>query len=420
MFIQWQRFTTKPLRRASWNCFLTALRAGFFVRCLVCLSLIFACATLAPMNRRPENRTSRTRPRRIGVVTGGGDCPGLNAVIRAVVKGALRRGWEVYGIERGFEGLLHKSRVQRLDALDVRGIAHLGGTILGTTNRGNPFQFPVRKRGQTTLVDLSDKVVTHFHRLKLESLVCIGGDGTLRIASGLAKKGLPIIGVPKTIDNDLAATELTFGFNTAVTTATEAIDKLHATAASHERVLVVEVMGRYAGWIALYSGVAGGADVILMPEIPFTLEAVVRKIHDRWRIHRNFAIVVVAEGAKLRGGQMFLEKQEPGREPKLCGIAEYLADEIQRMTRHETRWLVLGHLQRGGQPTTSDRLLSTRFGAAAVRAIERGEKNVMVALQSAKIVTVPLEKAVSKMKSVPLDSDIILSARELGISFGDD
>ncbi|MFN7947106.1 MAG: ATP-dependent 6-phosphofructokinase [Blastocatellia bacterium] len=372
------------------------------------------------MNSRPEIRTANTRPRRIGVVTGGGDCPGLNAVIRAVVKGAISRGWEVYGIERGFEGLLHKSRVQRLDALDVRGIAHVGGTILGTTNRGNPFQFPVEKRGQTTLVDLSDKVVAHFHRLKLESLVCIGGDGTLRIASGLAKKGLPVIGVPKTIDNDLAATELTFGFNTAVTTATEAIDKLHATAESHERVLVVEVMGRYAGWIALYSGVAGGADVILMPEIPFTLEAVAHKIHERWRIHRNFAIVVVAEGAKLRGGQMFLEKQEPGREPKLCGIAEYLSDEIQRLTGHETRWLVLGHLQRGGQPTTSDRLLATRFGAAAVRAIERGEKNVMVALQSAKIVTVPLEKAVSKMKSVPLDSDIITSARELGISFGDE
>jgi 6-phosphofructokinase 1 len=372
------------------------------------------------MNAKVRASTLNSKPRRIGVVTGGGDCPGLNAVIRAVVKGAVSRGWEVYGIERGFEGLLHKSRVQRLDALDVRGIAHLGGTILGTTNRGNPFQFPVEKRGQNILVDLSDKVVAQFHKLKLESLVCIGGDGTLRIANGLAKKGIPIVGVPKTIDNDLAATELTFGFNTAVTTATEAIDKLHATAESHERVLVVEVMGRYAGWIALYSGVAGGADVILMPEIPFTLEAVAHKIRDRWRSHRNFAIVVVAEGAKPAGGQMFFRKQEPGREPKLCGIAEYVAENIQQMTGHETRWLVLGHLQRGGQPTTSDRLLSTRFGAAAVRAIERSEKNVMVALQAAKIVTVPLEKAVSKMKSVPLDSDIILSARELGISFGDD
>jgi 6-phosphofructokinase 1 len=362
----------------------------------------------------------KSRPKRIGVVTGGGDCPGLNAVIRAVVRSAINRGWEVYGIERGFEGLLHRERIQRLDIGDVRGILHIGGTILGTTNRGNPFQMPVKRRSQVVLVDLSDKVVAAFARLKLDALITIGGDGTLKIANELAKKGVPIIGVPKTIDNDLAATELTFGFNTAVTTATDAIDKLHATAESHERVMVVEVMGRYAGWIALYSGVAGGADVILIPEIAFTLEAVARKIQDRWRRRRNFAIVVAAEGAKLVGGQMFLKSQEVGREPRLGGIAEYLAEEIQRLTGHEARALVLGHLQRGGQPTTSDRLLATRFGAAAVRAVERGERNCMVALRSARIVTVPLERAVSEMKSVPLDSDIILSARELGISFGDD
>ena len=365
-------------------------------------------------------RQAKGRPRRIGVVTGGGDSPGLNAVIRAVVMSALNRGWEVYGIEDGFEGLLHKSRVQRLDALDVRGILHIGGTILGTSNRGNPFQKKVTRRGKTTLVDISDKVVASFHRLKLEALVTIGGDGTLRIASELAKKGIPIIGVPKTIDNDLAATELTFGFNTAVTTATDAIDKLHATAESHDRVMVVELMGRYAGWITLYAGVAGGADVILIPEIPFTLEAVARKIQERWRRRRTFAIVVAAEGAKPAGGELFAKSQGVGREPLLGGIAEYLATHIQRLTGHETRSLVLGHLQRGGQPTTSDRLLSTRFGAAAVRAVERGERNVMVAYRSAKIVTVPLEKAISKMKSCPLDSDIILSARELGISFGDD
>jgi 6-phosphofructokinase 1 len=384
------------------------------------LSLIVACATFAPTKDKTRVAQAKSKSKRIGVVTGGGDCPGLNAVIRAVVLSSISRGWEVYGIERGFEGLLHKSRVQRLDALDVRGIAHLGGTILGTTNRGNPFQFPVERRGKTELVDLSDKVVAEFHRLKLEALVCIGGDGTLRIASGLAKKGVPIIGVPKTIDNDLAVTELTFGFNTAVTTATEAIDKLHATAESHERVMVVEVMGRYAGWIALYSGVAGGADAILIPEIPFALTSVAEKVRERWRRRRNFAIIVAAEGAKAAGGQMFYKQQEPGREPKLCGVGEYVADEIQRLTGHETRWLVLGHLQRGGQPTTSDRLLSTRFGTAAVRAIERGEKNVMVALRSSRIITVPLERAISEMKSVPLGSDIITSARELGISFGDD
>lgn len=371
------------------------------------------------MDKKSRSARQKNQARRIGVVTGGGDCPGLNAVIRAVVKGSISRGWEVYGIKRGFEGLLHKHRVVRLDALDVRGIAHIGGTILGTTNRGNPFQFPVRSGGKVTLVDLSDRVVAQFHKLKLDSLVCIGGDGTLRIASELSAKGIPVIGVPKTIDNDLAATELTFGFHTAVTTATDAIDKLHATAESHERVMVVELMGRYAGWISLYAGVAGGADVILLPEIPFTLAGIVRKIHERWKRKRNFAIVVVAEGAKPKDGHLFYKDQGPGREPKLCGIGEYLTNEIEQMTRHETRCLVLGHLQRGGQPTTSDRLLATRFGAAAVRAIERGEKNVMVALQSARIVTVPLARAIREMKAVPTDSDIILAARELGISFGD-
>jgi len=367
-----------------------------------------------------NKRKADSRPRRIGVMTGGGDCPGLNAVIRAVVKGALNRGWEIYGIEDGFEGLLHKDHVRPLDSLDVRGILHTGGTILGTSNRGNPFQLKIKQNGKTALADVSDQVVRRFRQLKLEALVVIGGDGTLRIASQLAEKGIPVVGVPKTIDNDLAATELTFGFNTAVTTATEAIDKLHATAESHERVMVVEVMGHYAGWIALYSGVAGGADVILMPEIPFTLEAIAHKIHDRWRHRRNFAIVVAAEGAKPVGGEMFFKAREAGREPRLGGIAEYLAQEIQRLTGHESRSLVLGHLQRGGQPTTSDRLLATRFGAAAVRAIECGERNCMVAYRSAKITTVSLARAVSEMKSVPLDSDIILSARELGISFGDE
>lgn len=380
------------------------------------------------VSAKTKNETVRTkietaaggRPKRIAVVTGGGDCPGLNAVIRAVVIGALNRGWEVYGLERGFDALLEDHRIRRMDAGEVRGIAHLGGTILGTTNRGNPFKFLVTRRGKQVLTDISDQIVRRFQRLKFDALVTIGGDGTLRIANELAEKGIPVVGVPKTIDNDLAATEVTFGFNTAVTTATDAIDKLHATAESHERVMVVEVMGRYAGWIALYAGVAGGADVILIPEIPFTLDAVARKIFSRWRHQRRFAIVVVAEGAKLAGGQLFAKPQEPGREPLLCGAAEYLAEEIQRLTGKETRALVLGHLQRGGQPTTSDRLLSTRFGAAAVRAIERGERNVMVALRSNRIVTVPLERAISEMKAVPLDSDILQSARDLGIAFGDE
>lgn len=362
----------------------------------------------------------KTKQKRIALVTGGGDCPGLNAVIRAVVKGALNHGWEVYGIERGFEGLLHKERVRQLDAADVRGIAHLGGTILGTTNRGNPFEFTLKKRGKETIVDLSPQIVDRFFDLGLEALVTIGGDGTLKIARRLAEMGIPIIGVPKTIDNDLAATEVSFGFNTAVTTATEAIDKLHATAKSHERVMVVELMGHYSGWIALYAGIAGGADVILIPEIPFTLEAVARKIQDRWRRQRRFAIVVVAEGARFAGGDHFMKTRETGDTIRLGGIAEFVAREIHRLTKRETRSLVLGHLQRGGQPTTTDRLLATRFGAAAVRAIERGEQNVMMALQSQKIITVPLEQAIKETKFVPLDSDIVLSARDLGISFGDD
>jgi ATP-dependent phosphofructokinase / diphosphate-dependent phosphofructokinase len=359
------------------------------------------------------------KQKRIAVVTGGGDCPGLNAVIRSVVKGALNHGWEIYGIERGFEGLLHKEQVRKLDAGDVRGIGHLGGTILGTTNRGNPFEFTVRKQGKDVTVDLSAQIVERFQDLGLDALVTIGGDGTLKLANQLAALGIPIIGVPKTIDNDLAATEVSFGFNTAVTTATEAIDKLHATAQSHERVMVVELMGHYSGWIALYAGIAGGADVILIPEIPFDLKVIARKIQDRWRRQRRFAIVVAAEGAKPAGGEHFMTLRETGHE-RLGGVAEFVAKEIHRLTERETRSLVLGHLQRGGQPTTIDRLLATRFGTAAVRAIEAGEKNVMLALKSSKIVSVPLAQAIKETKFVPLDSDIVLSARDLGISFGDE
>ena len=362
-----------------------------------------------------------TQPKRIGVVTGGGDCPGLNAVIRAVVIGAINCGWEVFGIEKGFEGLLHPERVHLLNAQDVRGILYRGGTILGTTNRGNPFKHIITESGQTAETDLSNDIVAAFHHLNLEALVVIGGDGTLTIANQLSEKGIPIIGVPKTIDNDLMATEMTFGFSTAVTTATDAIDKLHATAESHERVMIVEVMGRNAGWIALYSGVAGGADVILIPEIPYRLEAIAEKLHDRWRRKRNFAIIVAAEGAIEGSGEPFY--QEPlvaGQSPKLGGIAEHLAKTLGQMTGYETRSLVLGHLQRGGQPTPADRLLATRFGAAAIRALQRGERDVMVAYQSSTIISVPLKTAIEHRKQVPLDYDVIQTARDLGTSFGDD
>jgi 6-phosphofructokinase 1 len=361
-----------------------------------------------------------TSKRRIGVVTGGGDCPGLNAVIRAVVLGAVNRGWEVYGIERGFEGLLAEDGVKRLDRPSVKGILHTGGTILGTSNRGNPFSLKREEGGEVVFVDVSRQLVDQFHALGLESLVVIGGDGTLTIASQLAELGVPVVGVPKTIDNDLMATEVTFGFHTALVTATDAIDKIHATAESHERVMLVEVMGRYSGWIALYSGLAGGADVILLPEIPYRMESIVEKIRDRWRRRRNFAIVVVSEGAMPIGGDRVYKAREVGREPRLGGIAEQIAGELEAATGHETRALVLGHLQRGGQPTPTDRILATRFGAAAVRAIENGEKNVMVAIQSNRIVTVPLQEAIVNRKQVPLDSDVIISAREIGVSFGDE
>jgi 6-phosphofructokinase 1 len=367
-----------------------------------------------------QDRNAASARIRIGVVTGGGDCPGLNAVIRAVVISALNRGWEVFGIERGFEGLLHPERVHLLNTQDVRGIIYRGGTILGTTNRGNPFRLKVTESGETKELDVSDDVVTAFHGLGLNALVVIGGDGTLTIANYLSKKGIPVVGVPKTIDNDLMATEMTFGFSTAVTTATDAIDKLHATAESHERVMIVEVMGRNAGWIALYSGMAGGADVILIPEIPYRLEVIAEKLHDRWRRKRNFAIVVAAEGAREVGGELIYQPRLKDEAPRLGGIADHLAKDLGVLTSYETRSLVLGHLQRGGQPTPGDRLLATRFGAAAVRAIAHGERNVMVAHQASTIITVPLESAVQERKLVPTDYDVILSARELGISFGDE
>src|SRR5262245_30257515 len=368
-----------------------------------------------------EHRNIIPPQKRIGVVTGGGDCPGLNAVIRAVVISAINRGWHVFGIERGFEGFLYPDRIYRLDDRSVRGIIHRGGTILGTSNRGNPFNLQIVENGETRMVDVSDRVVAQFHALGLEGLVVIGGDGTLKIAHDLTKKGIPVIGVPKTIDNDLMATELTFGFSTAIATATDAIDKVHATAESHERVMIVEVMGHFAGWIALYSGISGGADVILIPEIPYDLAPIKRKLDARWKARRNFAIIVAAEGARPIGGEMIFRAPGAGAgAPRLGGIADQLAEDLHNYTGYETRSLTLGHLQRGGQPTPPDRLLATRFGAAAVRSIERGEKDVMVAYRAARIVTVPLETAISNTKYVPLDSDIIMTARELGISFGDE
>lgn len=357
---------------------------------------------------------------RIAINTGGGDAPGLNAVIRSIVLSSLRRGWEVLGIHKGYEGLLDTSKIIQLDRDSVRGITHIGGTILGTTNKGNPFEYPTKMPGgELALVDRSDDVVEAFKRLRIDGLIAIGGDGSMKIASQFAAKGLPIVGVPKTIDNDLSGTVATFGFDTAVTVATEAIDRLHSTAQAHERVMVVEVMGRYAGWIALHSGVAATADVILIPEIPFDMESVCDKINDREARGRRFSIVVVAEGATPVGGEMVVKNHEMGREVQLGGIAEHVAKGIEQGTEKETRTVVLGHIQRGGTPTTRDRLLALRFGAAAVRLVAEGKFNHMVALDPPTVRAVPLEVATRRLKTVPLDSDTVLTARDLGISFGD-
>ncbi len=358
--------------------------------------------------------------RKIAINTGGGDAPGLNAVIRAVTLAALRQGWEVWGIRHGYRGLVDLDQMVQLTADHVRGITHLGGTILGTANRGNPFEYPVKTAEGTGIIDISDTVVENFHRLGLDVLICIGGDGSLTIAQNFIAKGIPMIGVPKTIDNDLSGTVITFGFDTAVTTATDAIDKLHSTAESHERVMVVEVMGRYAGWIALNSGISGSADVILIPEIPFDIERVCDKIRRREAAGRHFAIVVCAEGAHPSDRDVMTKgPKEPGREILLGGIAQFVADEISKRTGKETRALVLGHLQRGGSPTTFDRLLGLRFGAAAIRCLLEGKINVMVALDPPRVKTIPIAEALIR-KTVPLDCDTVLTARSLGISFGDE
>lgn len=358
---------------------------------------------------------------RIAVNTGGGDAPGLNAVIRAVTIAATRLGWEVWGIREGYGGLLDMPSSEGLMPLTydkVRGITHIGGTILGTTNRGNPFEWPAPGGGKK---DRSGEVLERFREEGFDALVAIGGDGSLKIAHGLHQKGLRVVGVPKTIDNDLAATVVTFGFDTAVTTATEALGKLMSTAESHRRVFVVELMGRYAGWIALNSGVASSCDAILIPEIPYDIESVCRMIREREQTGRHYAIIVAAEGAKPKGGAMTTKgRGEAGRqEPVLGGVADRVAQEITERTGKETRTLVLGHLQRGGTPTSFDRLVALRFGVAAVRALADGADDVMVALDPPTVLTVPLEEAISRTKTVPTTCDTILAARALGICLGD-
>jgi len=359
--------------------------------------------------------------RTIAILTGGGDCPGLNAVIRGVVRSAvLSRGWRVIGIEDGFDGLVGEPRWRELTLDSVRGILPRGGTILGTSNRGNPLAYPVEENGTTRLIDVSADVVGNFQSLGADALIAVGGDGTLKIARALQEKGIPMVGVPKTIDNDLRGTDVTFGYNTAVGIVTEALDRLHTTAESHHRVMVVEVMGRDAGWIALESGLAGSADVILIPEIPFDLDAVCEAIQQRKIRGSKFSIVVAAEGAFPFAGQKVVrvsEAENRGVE-RLGGIGAFVADEIARRMQVETRVVVLGHVQRGGTPSPFDRILGSRFGVKAVELIEQGRYGRMVSLQGRLVCDVDIVDAVDSLNRVEPDGDLVRAAEALGIMLG--
>jgi ATP-dependent phosphofructokinase / diphosphate-dependent phosphofructokinase len=362
--------------------------------------------------------------RRIAINTGGGDAPGLNAVIRSVALSALNRGWDVLGIRRGYEGIMTDAAdgIIQLDRAAVRGIAHLGGTILGTTNRGDPFKYPGMVDGKMVPTDLSPKVVERFKSLGIDALVALGGDGSMTIARKLMERGLPrVIGVPKTIDNDLKGTDVTFGFETAVTTTTDALDKLHSTAQAHRRVMVVEVMGRHAGWIALHAGIAGGADVILIPEMPYSLDLVCEKIRNRYETGSEFAIVVISEGAKEQGGDALfkLGKDEFKEHAVLGGIGEQLARQIEARTGCEARSVVLGHLQRGGSPVAFDRLLAQRMGCAAVRYLANTDLSGMIAQVGDQTRLIPLEEVVGGTRGVEVDGDTVETGRDLGICFGD-
>jgi 6-phosphofructokinase 1 len=357
----------------------------------------------------------------IGVLTGGGDCPGLNAVIRAVVKTAITEyGWDAVGVLDGFEGLIEK-RAVRLHSRDVSGILTRGGTILGTSNTADPFAWRAPGRRRSAPRDVSARALRNARSLGLDALVCIGGDGTMTIAKGLHALGLPLVGVPKTIDNDLAGTDVTFGFDSAVQTVSDALDRLHSTAMSHHRVLVVETMGRYAGWLALSGGIAGGGDVILIPEIPYRIESVCAAVVRRERSGRRFSIVVAAEGAVPRGGTMVVGRRVEGSpDPvRLGGVGAVVASMIEERTGLETRSVVLGHLQRGGTPTAFDRLLATRFGSEAARLVASGGFGRMVCLKGPDVRSIPIAKAVRGRRTVPPRHPLIRVGRGLGTCFGD-
>ena len=357
---------------------------------------------------------------RIGIVTGGGDCPGLNAVIRAVAKAAAKRGWETIGFLGGYEGILDPQQYVQLDYQKLGSLLTRGGTILGTANRGR-FSAKVG-HGETRRVpqELIDGVKSGMEKLNIRGLVSIGGDGSLSIGQQLFEGGVPLVGVPKTIDNDLEGTAMTFGFDSAVACATDALDRLHTTAESHNRVMVLEVMGRYAGWIAIYAGVAGGADVILIPEIPFTYDSICAKIWERERAGKHFTLIIVAEGARETGGAFVTAADQPAnREARLGGIAGVVAAEIEKRTGKEARACVLGHLQRGGSPTNFDRALCSIFGAEAVELLAAGKYGYMVAYQGSQVGSVPITEAVGRLKTVPPAGGLARTARALGVCLGD-
>ncbi len=359
--------------------------------------------------------------KRIGILTSGGDCPGLNAVIRGVTKPALRNfNMEVLGIEDGFEGFV-EGRARLLTDEDVSGIISIGGTILGTSNKADPFNFPIANaQGKIERTDVSAKIVAQYENFHLDGLIAIGGDGTMNIAHKLSALGMNIVGVPKTIDNDLSGTDITFGFDTARAIATEAVDRLHTTASSHHRVMVLEVMGRYAGWIALESGIAGGGDVILLPEIPFSWQAVFDKVEQRSRKGKRFSIIVASEGARAQNEELTVREMDTRRtDPiQLGGVGNYIAKRIEENSGLETRVTVLGHLQRGGSPSAFDRLLATRYGTAAVELAANSSFGRMVALRSSAIIDIPIAEAIAKQRLVDANSQIVRSAMLVGTSFG--
>lgn len=359
--------------------------------------------------------------RRIGILTSGGDCPGLNAVIRGAVKSGLRHGYEVVGFLRGYEGLVDPVSYLPLTHKNTSGILNQGGTILGSTNKGR-FAATVGVHDRVELdPELIEGVKTTVDQLQLDGLICVGGDGSLAVGQQFHEQGIPVVGVPKTIDNDLSATAFTFGFDSAVTIATDALDRLHTTAASHERIMVLELMGRHAGWIALSAGIAGGGDVILIPEIKWSWEQVCQKILERDRLGKRFTLIVVAEGAELPDGELVTrERRQEARQTRLGGIGNVVAYEIERRLGRDTRVVVLGHLQRGGPPTTFDRVLATQFGAHAVRLVVEGRLGEMVCYQPPVIGSVPITEAVNRLSQVDPRGSAVMAARAMGISFGDE